>query len=110
MTIYYVKQGDTAPAAVAVLLDPSGLPLSLSGATVKFHMSDQKHVVIIDAVATVDPDQVTNKGRVSYQWVSGDTDDTGVFLAEWQVTFAGGTILTFPNADYDNVRIDAQLS
>jgi hypothetical protein len=110
MTTYYVKQGDTAPVATATLLDPLGAAVSLSGATVVFHMTDQARAVVVNAAAVVDPDQVLNKGKVTYQWITANTLTAGVFLAEWQVTFAGGTIQTFPNLGYDTVQIDAQLA
>jgi hypothetical protein len=110
MTTYYVKQGDTAPVAAATLLDPSGAAVSLSGAAVVFHMVDQARAVVVNAAAIIDPDQVGNKGKVTYQWILADTDTAGIFLAEWQVTFAGGAVQTFPNLGYDTVQIDAQLA
>jgi hypothetical protein len=109
MTVYYVKQGDTAPVATATLLDPSGDAVSLSGATVRFHMKDAT-TVIVDAAATPDADQVTNKGKVTYQWLTANTTTAGTFRAEWQVTFADATIQTFPNYGYDTVQIESQLA
>ena len=109
MTTYYVKQGDTAPVAAATLLDPSGAPVSLSGASVVFHMSDQARAVVVNAAAIIDPDQVGNKGKVTYQWLIADTDTVGIYLAEWQVTFADSSVQTFPNLGYDTVQIDPQL-
>lgn len=108
-SVYYVKQGDTAPAAMAILLDPSGNPQSLAGAVVRFHMVTQERQVKVDALAVIDPDQVVNPGKVTYQWLVGDTDDVGVYLAEWEVTFSGGAVQTYPNSEYDSVRIDAEL-
>jgi hypothetical protein len=109
MTVYYVKQGDTAPVATATLLDPSGAAVSLSGAVVRFHMSNAT-TVIVDALATVDADQVLNKGKVTYQWLTANTATAGTFRAEWQVTFADATIQTFPNFGYDTVQIETQLA
>ena len=36
-------------------------------------------------------------GRVRYQWVTGDTDTTGKFWAQFKVTYSNGQIQSFPN-------------
>lgn len=110
MTDYWFKQGDTAPAIVAVLLDGDGNPVSLVGASVRFHMMDQDENVVITANGVVDPDQTNNKGQVSYSWQSTDLANAGVFLAEWEVTFLNSTKETFPNNGYDVVRISKEIA
>jgi len=110
MTDYFFKKGDTAPAIVAILLDGLGAPVSLVGATVKFHMQAQDGTVKVNATATIDPDQLTNKGKVSYTWGASDLDTVGVYLSEWEVTFLNGTKETFPNKDYDVVRIAKEIA
>jgi hypothetical protein len=110
MTDYYFKQSDTAPAITAVLLDGRGNPVSLVAATVKFKMMDQAGTVIVNATAAADPNQVANTGHVSYNWAIGDLDTEGVYLAEWEVTFLNGTVETFPNKDYDVVRVTKEIA
>jgi hypothetical protein len=110
MTDYWFKQSDTAPAIVAALLDGNGNPVSLVGATVRFHMMDQSGTVIITANATVDPDQINNTGHVSYSWQTTDLASTGVYLAEWEVTFLNGKKETFPNNGYDVVRVAKEIA
>jgi hypothetical protein len=110
MTDYWFKQGDTAPAIVAVLLDGNGNAVSLVGATARFHMMAQDGTVVVTANATVDPDQTNNKGQVSYSWGSLDLATEGVYLAEWEVTFLNGKKETFPNYDYDVVRVTREIA
>lgn len=98
MADFYLKKNDTGPALVATLADSEGNAVSLSGATARFHMRVRGAAALTtDAAATVDPDQVTNKGKVTYSWAAADTDVAGEFEGEFQVTFGGGVIETFPN-------------
>ena|SRR5215831_17804098 len=85
-------QGDNAPPINGAILDSSGAPVSLSGATVKFQMrlvGDRRYTVdataeIVDATA----------GTVRYTWQDGDLDTAGNYQTQWQVTFAGNQVET----------------
>ena len=50
---------------------------------------------------------ITNasNGAVSYTFSSSNTDTSGLFQGEFQVTFSGGAIETFPNAEYISINI-----
>jgi hypothetical protein len=103
----YWKQGDTAPAIAEQLFDGTGTPVVLTGATVKFIGAFRGQASPeISAAATI-TDAAT--GKVSYTPVTADTDTPGSLLVEWQVTFAGGAIETFPNSDYQKVVILTQV-
>ncbi len=102
---FYMKQNDTEPALQVDLTDAEDDAVILTGATIKFFMriEPQSTVKINGSAATViDADA----GRVQYQWASaGDTDDQDDFEAEFEVTYAGGGIQTFPGRNYILVHI-----
>lgn len=47
--------------------------------------------------------------RVRYVWTRADTNTPGSYLAEWEVTFANGSVQTFPLLTYHTVDILADL-
>jgi len=47
---------------------------------------------------------------VRYQWSEGDTDTPGVYEAEFEVTYDGGAVETFPNANYRIIEIVRQIA
>jgi len=107
---FVIKRGDLLPVITATLKDANGAAVDLTGTAVKLLMKKVGGTSAkVNATATVDPDQVTNKGKVSYAWVGTDTDTGGVYEAEWEVTFAGGKKQTFPNPEYLVVRITGDL-
>lgn len=102
------KQGDTAPAIAEQLLDGLGAPVVLTGATVKFMMWAQGGTSVkVNAAATITDAAL---GKVSYTPSATDTDTPGIYLAEWQVTFSGGAIETFPNSDWQKVRVKDDIA
>ena len=76
------------PIIAFQLLDGTGAPVVLTGATVKF---------MIQAPGGQPQDQRCchdhrcSTGKVSYTWSGTNTDTIGDYLAEWQVTFGGGS-------------------
>lgn len=106
---FVLRQNDTASPITATLMDDTGDPVDLAGATVKFRMipiggGDPK----VDAAAANDQNgngSDGSKGDVSYAWSAADTDTDGLFLGSWVVTFTGGAVQTFPNGGYVLVRI-----
>jgi len=111
MAVHHVKQNDTAPPAEATLT-VAGSAVSIQSATVKFIMVDSSGAVKVSA--TANNDQNTDgsdgsKGKVSYDWTADDTDQAGTYLAEWEVTFADGTVRTFPTAGWDTVVVHSDL-
>lgn len=104
-------QGDRRPPLIRTLTDADGNPISLAlAAAVRFHMwrASTNRALVLDAAATPDPDQVTNPGKVSYSWVTGDTGAPGVYFAEWEVDWGAGIKETYPNHEDLTVEIKAQ--
>lgn len=100
---FYWKQNDTSPAIAFQLKDGNGVAVNLTGATVKFMMwAPGAAAIKVNAAATI-TDATT--GKVSYTPSATDTDTPGDYIAEWQVTFSGGAVETFPNGDWLKVRV-----
>ena len=99
----FMKQNDTNPSLNATL-EQDSIPVDLSdeSVTVKFHMGD-----VVDAAAVV-VDGVS--GIVRYDWKAVDTATAGRFSAEFEVTYADGSIGTFPNNEYLIVVITKDLA
>ena len=105
---FYIKQNDTSPALQATLKDGSGVVIDLSGTSVRFHMRKvgDNNVKVDDAAVISDADG----GVVYYSWSSSDTDTIGSFEAEFEVTYSGGEIESFPNNQFINVEITDDIT
>lgn len=100
----WVKQNDVRPTLDYQLRDGNGAVVDLTGASVKFMMylpgaASPK----VNAAGTI-IGAATN-GQVRYTWTGTDTDTIGDYIAEFQVTFSGGFVETFPNWEHLKVRI-----
>lgn len=101
-----MKQHDRKPSIQATLSTTAGA-VDLTGCTVKFIMAPAAGgAPTINATATI---VTAVSGVVRYDWISADTATTGSFLAEWQVTDAGGKQWTFPTLAYHTISIVADL-
>lgn len=94
-----LRRNDTLPPYQVDVLDEDGLPVDLSANLgVLFTMVAADGVAKIDRVAgtlVVGSDGST-VNRLRYDWIAGDTDTSGRYLAEFEVSFAGGLKRTFP--------------
>ena len=105
---FYIKQNDTAPSIEAVLTDSTGRAKSLILASqIKFNMSTEEGSSLVN-LGTASIINAT-KVIVSYPWQTGDTSNTGIHNAEFQVTYTNGQIETFPNSGYIKIIIREEL-
>lgn len=104
---FYIKRNDTAPAIRATLKDGDGDPVDLTGCSVNFHMVDEDGTVVVDAAGSV---VTAASGIVEYSWAAADTDVSGTFRAEFEVTYTDTTIETFPNSGYIKIHIGDDLA
>jgi hypothetical protein len=95
-----IKRNDTRDAIKATLSNESG-PVDLTGATVRFLMS-KGSTVKVDRQAEI---QDALNGIVWMVFDQGDTDETGTFKAEFEVTFSDARIETFPNDSFILINI-----
>lgn len=109
---FLIRAGDTASVIQQTLEDENGNPVDLTGATVRFHLAPvtTNGTAVLDAAATVVQAGSASMGVVKYTWVAGNTGVAGLYLAEWQVTYSGGSVQTFPNGSYVLVRITEQVA
>ena len=119
-TVYYVEF-DTAPPLRACLKDGQGDPIDLTGAdvtiTVAFAMprgtyyTSPRDQIIVRSEVDVDPDQVNNKGFVSWTPEPQDSTEEGVltppgeFLYTFEVTYQDGGKQTIPANTYQTMII-----
>jgi len=99
----YLKQNDTEPALEGQLVDASGNPVNLAGASARClgrHAISQR-VVIDGACYITDP----ASGVIRYEWSPLDTARPGVFQVEVEVTYGDGNRETFPNRGHIRLRI-----
>lgn len=106
---FYIKQNDTAPSIEAALKDSNGRVKSMANAsTVVFHMSDENgNILVENGLGTI---VNAAKGVVAYEWQAGDTSNTGIHSAEFQIEYTNGQIETFPNTGYIKVIIKDELA
>lgn len=109
MAQFSIKQNDTLPSIRSVLKDAANNPIPLPGGTsVRFHLRQVNSTDIkVDAPATVEDSPTAT---VRYDWVDGDTDIAGDFLAEWEVQYSGGGKLSVPNITDITVLIYPELA
>jgi hypothetical protein len=99
---FSIKEDDRSPDFEATL-EVSGEPVDLTGTTVKFIMTLMGGTTPkVNAAATV---VSATDGTVKYTWGATDTDSPGLYVAEFEVTFAGGVKRTFPPDDYLYVNV-----
>jgi len=106
---FAIKRGDTDADITAVLRDGTGAIQPLDGATVKFSMREFDTGMVTILLQNAEIVLPAANGKVKYAWQGGDTDDVGYFYAEWQVTYGGGGIQTFPSNGYHLISIQHDL-
>lgn len=112
---FFIKELDTASIISDTLKDSAEVPISIQGATVRFHMAhiSGAGTPVLDAVASNDQNgdgSDGTAGMVSYAWLAGNTGLAGLYLGEWEVTFGGGAVETFPNDSYILIRISPEVA
>lgn len=103
---FYLKRGDSSPSLVYALTPAS---VVLTGATVRFNMRLAGGATKVSRAAAV---VVTATGTptVRYDWNAADVDTAGFYEAEFEVTYAGGAVETFPNSDFIRVQIAGDIA
>lgn len=114
MADFYIAQGDTASPIADVLKDSAGLPVDIQAATVTLTIFPAAGgAAIVNNVAAANNQNGNgvadgSKGKVSFSgWTSGQTGTPGDYLGVWKVTFAGGSVQTYPNGGYILIAITA---
>lgn len=104
MNSFLIRKNDRLPALTASLTDSAGTAVDLTGDTVRLNMS-----LVGGTTRKIDNATVTvvssSNGTISYSWSTSDTNTTGLYFAEFEVTASSGPERTFPNPDFLMVHI-----
>jgi hypothetical protein len=96
------KEGDTSPVQTVRLSGRDGLAADLTGATVVMHANNEAiSCTVVDA-----PAGLVRPGRGS---LTAAGRRLARYAVEFQVTFAGGQIQTFPEEGSETLTVHAQL-
>ena len=101
-----LKRGDTRHALKAILKDSSGSPVDLTGCAVSFYMAPLGRPPTISRQVDVHD---AEGGEVWVVFAPGETDISGVYRAEFRVTYGDGRRETFPNDGYISIQILSDL-
>lgn len=105
---HYLVQSDTGAEVSDALVDGAGAAVDLTGAAVKYLLwAPGAASAQINAAATVGTP--ATDGIVSFTPNGSQSSLVGDFIEEWQVTFAGGAIQTFPQTGPHKVRIRKEV-
>lgn len=105
---FTIKRGDTSPALVYALTPAA--EVNLTGASVVFNMRRRAGGVIAVNRAPAVVVIATETPTVRYDWAEGDTNLTGLHMAEFEVTYADGAVETFPNDGHIAVNIAPDIA
>lgn len=90
--------GDTAPPLRATLSNAAGAQ-DLTGASVVARLKRSTDGDVLEVTMDLDDDPTT--GIVTHDWDPSETNEVLKYTVEFVVTFADGTVETFPNESSD---------
>lgn len=112
MADYTRIQNDTG-RVINDTLQTDGSADDVTGATVAFTLwdADDGTLKVDENTANVTLSDAAN-GTVEYSPAANDFNTTGLFNYEWEVTFSGGTIVTYRASDGDpkTIRVKSEGS
>lgn len=96
--VFKIGRGARLDSITMNLYQASGAAAVITGSTVKFQMWRDEHPGYkVNAAATIVDD---DPAQVRYDWATGDTDDDGLWKAQWEETTGAGTKRYYPS-DWD---------
>jgi hypothetical protein len=112
---FSIKTGDTASNIYATLENSGGTPVDIQGASVIFKMSPISGGTTTVAEAAINAQVGAGTldgtiGDVIYSWGTTTVPTTsGLYIAEWEVTFTNGSVQTYPNDGYQLIGVTGDL-
>jgi len=96
--IFKIKRNDTLPLLQISVKGRGNLnekiAYDISGATITFSMKDDcNNLKVYDQTATI---ICASGGTIQYAWQNGDTDESGKYFGEFEITHVSGKILSLP--------------
>jgi hypothetical protein len=105
-----IKRHDDTVTPWARFLDEAGVPIDLTGCTVRYTVQDiQTGETPIVRAPTLIRDQTSFRGEVFYQFTPADVATALYGSEEWEVTYPDGRKETFPVGDSVTVIIQPDL-
>tara|TARA_R110000803_G_scaffold40727_1_gene87703 strand:- start:83 stop:409 length:327 start_codon:yes stop_codon:yes gene_type:complete len=104
---FNIKQNDSSPIIQANLIGAGNASVNLSGGSVNFRMQKSTGENVVQGAAEIVD---ASQGTVRYLWLAGETSVSGIYMAEFEVTYADGKVESFPNVGYIQVNIKPELS
>lgn len=109
---FYIKRGDTSSSIASTLEDADLAAVDIQGASVLFKMqSIAGGSLAVSAAAgnaqVGDGDDGT-RGQVIYNW-SATVTEPGLYLGEWEIHYANGSVQSFPNGGHLLIRVTPDL-
>lgn len=105
-----IKRGDLEPALVLVAEDAAGTA-NLNSVVSWRVLASRRGVLVVNGVpdsVVVDPGNPA-RATLTRRWQAGETDDLGDMRVEVEAMWPGARPQTFPPADYEVVRVHADL-
>lgn len=95
MPDFFMGEGDSLPERSSILT-VDGLPIDLTGftATMKVARDDLTEAAVSMPV-TIDPDQVNNKGKVTWKFFVAGTSRRGLYDAKMKLADGSGERISF---------------
>ena len=92
-----MKVGDTYAFEHQFVWDDNNIVDLTSVVSVSFHMWEEINptLLLVDSACTIVPPATS--GKVSYDWVAGETDIAGMYRIAFVATWNDGSILTSPS-------------
>ena len=112
---FTLKRNDTSSPISSTLENSGGTAVDILAAAIRFKMAPiAGGTLTIDAAATngqsgAGSTSNPTTGQVAYSWGT-HTGTAGLYLAEWEVTYAGGSVQTFPNGGYMLINVAPDLA
>lgn len=109
---FYLKRNDTSSSIASTVLDANEDAVDIQGATVRFKMqSISGGSLVVDDTGTnvqVGDGDDGSKGQVVYGWASVPAT-AGLYLGEWEIHYANGSVQSFPNDGHLLIRVTPDL-
>lgn len=100
---FEIKQGDHLPTIRRVLTGGDEVQDLTDAASIRFLMRAKGSTVLAINQTAVFVDRAA--GLAEYPWAPDDTATVGVYEAEFEVTWPGAKVETFPGDGYISLRI-----
>jgi hypothetical protein len=106
---FLLKRGDTSSSIFSTLENSGGTAVDLTGATVLWKLQPLAGgTLTVAGTATILQSGSTAVGQVQYAWATA-IGTAGRYLGEWEVTYSGGAVQSFPNDGYVVVDVVSDL-